>query len=152
MRISAKADYAVRAAIELATSPDSRPVKAERIATAQHIPLNFLENILGELRHAGIVRSQRGADGGFRLAKPAKRVTIADVMRAVEGPLATVRGGPPEESNYPGSASELPRVWIAVRKSLRQVVERVTVADVASGRLPKAVVKLSEDPEAWVTR
>jgi Rrf2 family protein len=152
MRISAKADYAVRAAIELATSPDGRPVKAERIATAQHIPLNFLENILGELRHAGIVRSQRGADGGFRLAKPAERVTIADVMRAVEGPLATVRGGPPEESNYPGSASELPRVWIAVRKSLRQVVERVTVADVASGQLPKAVVKLSEDPEAWITR
>jgi Rrf2 family protein len=152
MRISAKADYAVRAAIELATSPDGRPVKAERIATAQDIPLNFLENILGEMRHAGIVRSHRGADGGFRLAKPAERVTIADVMRAVEGPLATVRGGPPEESNYPGSASELPRVWIAVRKSLRQVVERVTVADVASGRLPKAVVKLSEDPEAWITR
>src|SRR5437764_12704036 len=152
MRISAKADYAVRAAIELATSPDGRPVKAERIATAQAIPLNFLENILGELRHAGIVRSQRGADGGFRLAKPAGRVTIADVMRAVEGPLATVRGGPPEESTYPGAASELPRVWIAVRKSLRQVVEQVTVADVATGRLPKAVVTLSEDPEAWVTR
>jgi Rrf2 family protein len=152
MRISAKADYAVRATIELATSPDGRPVKAERIATAQKIPLNFLENILGELRHAGIVRSQRGAEGGFRLAKPAEHVTIADVMRAVEGPLATVRGGPPEESSYPGSASELPRVWIAVRKSLRQVVERVTVADVATGRLPKAVVKLSEDPEAWITR
>ncbi|MGN6167703.1 MAG: RrF2 family transcriptional regulator [Solirubrobacteraceae bacterium] len=152
MRISAKADYAVRAAIELATSPDGRPVKAERIATAQGIPLNFLENILGEMRHAGIVRSQRGADGGFRLAKPAERVTIADVMRAVEGPLATVRGGPPEESTYPGSASELPRVWIAVRKSLRQVVEQVTVADVANGRLPEAVVKLSDDPEAWVTR
>jgi Rrf2 family protein len=152
MRISAKADYAVRAAIELATSPDGRPVKAERIATAQDIPLNFLENILGELRHAGIVRSQRGADGGFRLAKPPERVTIADVMRAVEGPLATVRGGPPEESSYPGASSELPRVWIAVRKSLRQVVEQVTVADVASGRLPKAVLKLSEDPQAWVTR
>jgi Rrf2 family protein len=152
VRISAKADYAVRAAIELATSPDGRPVKAERIATAQDIPLNFLENILGEMRHAGIVRSQRGADGGFRLAKPAERVTIADVMRAVEGPLATVRGGPPEESNYAGSAAELPRVWIAVRKSLRQVVEQVTVADVAKGRLPKAIVKLSEDPEAWVTR
>jgi Rrf2 family protein len=152
MRISAKADYAVRAAIVLATSPDGRPVKAERIATAQAIPLNFLENILGELRHAGIVRSQRGADGGFRLAKPADHVTIADVMRAVEGPLATVRGGPPEESSYPGAASELPRVWIAVRKSLRQVVEQVTVADVANGRLPRAVVKLSEDPDAWVTR
>ena len=152
MRISAKADYAVRAAIELATSPDGRPVKAERIATAQDIPLNFLENILGEPRHAGIVRSQRGADGGFRLAKPAERVTIADVMRAVEGPLATVRGGPPEDSSYPGAASELPRVWIAVRKSLRQVVEEVTVADVANGRLPRAIERLSADPEAWVTR
>jgi Rrf2 family protein len=127
-------------------------VKAERLATAQGIPLNFLENILGELRHAGIVRSQRGAEGGFRLGKPADQVTIADIIRAVEGPLATVRGAPPEESEYPGAAVELPRVWIAVRKSLRDVVEHVTVADVAAGRLPRAIAKLSEDPEAWVTR
>lgn len=152
MRISAKADYAVRAVVELASSPDGAPVKAERVANAQGIPLNFLENILGELRHAGIVRSQRGAEGGFRLAKPADQLTIADVIRAVEGPLATVRGGPPEESVYAGAAAELPRVWIAVRKSLRDVVERVTVADVATGRLPRAIVKLSEDPEAWITR
>jgi Rrf2 family protein len=152
VRISAKADYAVRAVVELAASPGDAPVKAERVATAQGIPLNFLENILGELRHAGIVRSQRGAEGGFRLAKPADQVTVADVIRAVEGPLATVRGGPPEESEYPGAAAELPKVWIAVRKSLRDVVERVTVADVAAGRLPRGIVKLSEDPEAWVTR
>jgi Rrf2 family protein len=152
VRISAKADYAVRAVVELAASHDGVPIKAERVANAQGIPLNFLENILGELRHAGIVRSQRGAEGGFRLAKPADQVTIADVIRAVEGPLATVRGGPPEESAYPGAAAELPRVWIAVRKSLREVVERVTVADVASGRLPREIVKLSEDPEAWITR
>jgi Rrf2 family protein len=152
MRISAKADYAVRAVIELAATYDGDPIKAERLATAQDIPLNFLENILGELRHAGIVRSQRGAEGGFRLARPADQITIADVIRAVEGPLATVRGGPPEESSYPGAAADLARVWIAVRKSLRAVVERVTVADVASGRLPRAVVKLSEDPEAWITR
>ena len=152
MRISAKADYAVRAVVELAAASDGTPVKAERVATAQGIPLNFLENILGELRHAGIVRSQRGAEGGFRLAKPADQVTVADVIRAVEGPLATVRGGPPEESEYPGAAAELPRVWIAVRKSLRDVVERVTVADVASGRLPRAIVKLADDPEAWKTR
>ena len=152
MRISAKADYAVRAAIELATSPDGRPVKAERIANAQDIPLNFLENILGELRHSGIVRSQRGADGGFRLAKPADRITIADVMRAVEGPLASVRGGPPEEISYPGSSSALPRVWIAVRASLRNVVEHVTLADVAAGKLPAGIDRLAEDPEAWVTR
>src|SRR5436190_3095259 len=152
MRISAKADYAVRAAIVLATSPDGRPVKAERIATAQAIPLNFLENILGELRHAGIVRSQRGAEGGFRLAKPADQVTIADVIRAVEGPLASVRGGPPEEASYGGAAGALPRVWIAVRANLRAVVEHVTVADVAAGRLPRDIDKLAEDPDAWVTR
>lgn len=152
MRISAKADYAVRAVVELAASPNDLPVKAERVATAQGIPLNFLENILGELRHAGVVRSQRGAEGGFRLAKPADQISVADVIRAVEGPLATVRGGPPEESEYAGAAAELPKVWIAVRKSLRDVVERVTVADVASGRLPRGIVKLSEDPEAWVTR
>jgi Rrf2 family protein len=152
VRISAKADYAVRAAIELAAAGAQRPMRAEQLATAQGIPQNFLENILGELRHAGIVRSQRGPEGGFRLAKPADQVTIADVIRAVDGPLATVRGGPPEESSYPGSASELPRVWIAVRKSLRSVVERVTVADVANGHLPRAIEKLSEDPEAWITR
>lgn len=142
----------MRAVVELAATPDGVPIKAERVANAQAIPLNFLENILGELRHAGIVRSQRGAEGGFRLAKPADQITIADVIRAVEGPLATVRGGPPEESSYPGSSADLPKVWIAVRKSLRAVVERVTVADVASGQLPRTVVKLAEDPEAWVTR
>ena len=101
-------------------APDEKPVKAERIATAQEIPLNFLENILGELRHAGIVRSHRGAEGGFRLAKPADEVTVADVIRAVEGPLASVRGGPPEEAAYAGAAEALPRVWIAVRANLRQ--------------------------------
>jgi Rrf2 family protein len=152
VRISAKADYAVRAAVELAAAPDEKPVKAERIATAQGIPLNFLENILGELRHSGIVRSHRGAEGGFRLAKPAADISIADIIRAVEGPLASVRGGPPEDSHYPGAAAELPRVWIAVRANLRKVVEHVTVADVASGALPKSIDKLAEDPEAWVTR
>ena len=152
MRISAKVDYAVRAAVELAAATDDKPVKAERIANAQDIPLNFLENILGELRHAGIVRSHRGAEGGFRLAKPPDQVTVADVIRAVEGPLASVRGGPPEDAVYPGAATVLPRVWIAVRANLRGVVERVTIADVASGRLPGAIEKLAQDPEAWVTR
>jgi Rrf2 family protein len=152
LRISAKADYAVRAAVELAAAADDRPVKAERIATAQEIPLNFLENILGELRHAGIVRSQRGAEGGFRLAKPAGRVTVADIVRAVEGPLASVRGGPPEEAAYQGAAAALPRVWIAVRANLRKVLEQVTVADIAAGRLPKAIDRLAADPDAWVTR
>src|SRR5437764_13778232 len=152
MRISAKADYAVRAAVELAAAPDEKPVKAERIATAQGIPLNFLENILGELRHAGIVRSQRGADGGFRLAKPADRITIADVIRAVEGPLASVRGGPPEEAAYNGASASLLRVWIAVRASLRGVAEHVTMADIAEAHLPEPIDKLADDPEAWVTR
>jgi len=152
VRISAKADYAVRAVVELAAAPDEKPVKAERIATAQGIPLNFLENILGELRHAGIVRSHRGAEGGFRLARGANEISIADVIRAVEGPLASVRGGPPEDATYPGASGSLPRVWIAVRANLRKVVEHVTVADVAHGRLPRAIDRLAEDPDAWVTR
>ena len=152
MRISAKADYAVRAAVELAAATDDKPVKAERVATAQQIPLNFLENILGELRHSGIVRSQRGAEGGFMLAKPADKITVADVMRAVEGPLASVRGAPPEEANYGGAAGALPRVWIAVRANLRGVVENVTLADIAAARLPAKVDRLAQDPEAWVTR
>src|SRR5579875_88504 len=152
MRISAKADYAVRAAVELAAASDDKPVKAERIATAQDIPLNFLENILGELRHAGIVRSHRGAEGGFRLARPADQLTVADIIRAVEGPLASVRGGPPEETAYPGSSEALPRVWIAVRASLRRVVENVTIADVAAGELPELIDSLTNDPGAWATR
>jgi Rrf2 family protein len=152
MRISAKADYAVRAVVELAAASDAKPVKAERIATAQDIPLNFLENILGELRHAGLVRSHRGAEGGFRLARPASEVTVADVIRAVEGPLASVRGAPPEEASYTGAAATLPRVWIAVRANLRQVVEHVTIDDIARSTLPPAIDKLAEDPEAWVTR
>ena len=152
MRISAKVDYAVRAGVELAAATDDKPIKAERIATAQDIPLNFLENILGELRHAGIVRSHRGAEGGFRLARPADQVTVADVIRAVEGPLASVRGGPPEEAVYAGASESLLRVWIAVRASLRSVVEHVTLADIAAGHLSPTVDKLADDPEAWVTR
>jgi Rrf2 family protein len=152
MRISAKADYAVRAMVELAASAGEKPVKAERLATAQDIPLNFLENILGELRHAGLVRSHRGAEGGFRLAKDAADISVADVIRAVEGPLASVRGAPPEESQYNGASEALLRVWIAVRANLRNVVEQVTVADVASGKLPKSIDKLADDPEMWVTR
>ncbi|MEA2392175.1 MAG: hypothetical protein QOJ82_66 [Solirubrobacteraceae bacterium] len=151
MRISARADYAVRAAVELAAA-DEGPTKGEALARAQDIPLKFLENILGDLRHAGIVRSQRGADGGYWLARPASEVTVADVIRAVEGPLASVRGGRPEDVAYDGAAESLAQVWIAVRASLRSVVEAVTLADVASGRLPARVARLAEDPEAWVTR
>ena len=152
MRISAKVDYAVRAAVELAAATGEKPIKAERIATAQDIPLNFLENILGELRHAGIVRSHRGAEGGFRLARPANEISVADVIRAVEGPLASVRGAPPEDATYSGAAELLLRVWIAVRTNLRKVAEHVTVADIAGGHLPPAIDKLAEEPDSWVTR
>ena len=152
MRISAKADYAVRAAIELAAAPSESAVPAVQIATAQGIPVNFLENILSELRSAGLVRSQRGDQDGYRLARDAQEITIADIIRAVEGPLATVRGARPEEAAYPGAAHELPRVWIAVRKNLRNVVEHVTLAEVAGARLPPSIVELAGDPEAWVTR
>jgi Rrf2 family protein len=151
MRISARADYAVRAAVELAAAGDG-PTKGEAIASAQAIPLKFLENILGDLRHAGIVRSQRGADGGYWLARPAAEVTVADVIRAVDGPLASVRGGRPEDVAYNGASQPLVQVWIAVRASLRSVVERVTLADIAADRLPARVAKLAQDPEAWVTR
>jgi Rrf2 family protein len=152
MRISAKADYAVRAAIELAAANGTEAVPAERIATSQGIPLNFLEHILSELRIAGVVRSQRGTDGGVRLAREPGQITIADIIRAVEGQLATVRGGKPEEAEYPRRATQLPRVWIAVRKNLRSVVEHVTVADVANASLPDSINSLADDPEAWVTR
>jgi len=152
MRISAKADYAVRAMVELAATVEEKPIKAERIATAQDIPLNFLENILGELRHAGLVRSHRGAEGGFRLARDPSEISVADVIRAVDGPLASVRGAPPEESEYKGASEALPRVWIAVRANLRRVVEHVTVADIALGKIPKAIDKLADDPDVWKTR
>jgi Rrf2 family protein len=148
VRVSAKVDYAVRAAIELATSGDG-PVKGEQLAQAQEIPLKFLENIMVELRHAGIVRSQRGVEGGYWLARPADEIALADVIRAVEGPIANVRGLGPEQVAYRGSAERLREVWVAVRASLRGVLETVTVADVAAGRLPQAVEALLADPEAW---
>jgi Rrf2 family protein len=150
VRISAKADYAVRAAVELATADG--PTKGDNIAEAQDIPLKFLENILIEMRHAGLVRSQRGRDGGYWLAKPAEEITIADVVRSVEGPLANVRGEAPESVHYHGPAEALEHVWIAVRANLRAVVENVTVADVASGSLPGPIAKLAKDPDAWITR
>jgi Rrf2 family protein len=151
VRISAKADYAVRAAVELAAAGE-RTVKGESLAQAQDIPLRFLENILAELRHAGLVRSQRGSEGGYALARGAQEITVADVVRAVEGPLASVRGERPERVAYAGAAEPLQRVWIAVRANLRDVVEHVTLADVAAGRLPAAVSRLADDPDAWETR
>lgn len=149
MRVSAKADYAVRAAIELAVAAGQGPVKGEQLASAQGIPLKFLENILTELRRAGIVRSQRGVDGGYWLALPPQEITVADVVRAVEGPIANVRGLPPHEVSYEGSAARLREVWVAVRASLRSVLEAVTLADLAGGELPGHVTALLDDPEAW---
>jgi Rrf2 family protein len=152
MRVTAKADYAVRAAVELAGSSADAPRKVDEVSQAQSIPLSFLENILTQLRSAGVVRSQRGPEGGYWLAHPASEVTLADVIRAVEGPLVGVRGQRPEEVEYGGSAESLQQVWVALRANLRKVLERVTVADVASGKLPKEVIALTRDEDAWQTR
>ena len=148
MRVSAKSDYAIRAAVELAAAGEG-PVKGDRIATAQGIPPNFLENILADLRNAGIVAARRGADGGYWLARPAESVSLADVIRAVDGPLANVRGVRSDQLAYEGSAQSLGDVWIAVRASLRSVLEQVTLADVARGELPDHVRQLAADPDAW---
>ena len=167
MRVSAKADYAVRAAVELAArakpaassagrtagaAVGKGPVKGDQIASAQDIPLRFLENILGELRHAGLVQSRRGVDGGYWLARPPEDITVAEVVRAVEGPLATVRGEPPNELDFSGDAKPLQEVWIALRANIREILESVTLADVVSGRLPEPVRAIASKPEVWLTR
>jgi len=152
MHVTAKADYAVRAVIELADSSQQSPRKVDQVAQAQSIPVSFLENILTQLRSAGIVRSQRGPEGGYWLARPAAELDLARVIRAVEGPLVGVRGQRPEEVSYEGSAECLQQVWIALRANLRKVLEHVTVADVAAGKLPASVVKLTREEEAWTTR
>jgi Rrf2 family protein len=148
VRVSAKADYAIRAAVELAAAGPG-PVKGDRIATAQAIPPNFLENILADLRNAGLIVSKRGAEGGYWLARPADEITLADVIRAVDGPLANVRGLRSEQVTYEGSAERLRDVWVAVRASLRAVLEQVTLADLARGELPASVEALAADPDAW---
>jgi Rrf2 family protein len=151
MRVSAKADYAVRAAAELAAAAEG-PVKGEKLAEAQDIPLQFLEHILLELKHAGIVRARRGAKGGYWLARAADEVTIAEVVRAVEGPIAHVQSAPPESIEYRGNAEHLQEVWIAVRASLRTVLEHVSLADLVSGQLPSEVAELAAQPDAWAAR
>ena len=150
MRTTAKADYAVRASVELAAVGGL--ANAEQIAQAQAIPLNFLENILRDLRRAGIVESRRGQAGGYALARPADEITLADVIRAVEGPLANVRGQAPEALEYPGAAAKLREVWVALRANVRGVLEGVTLADVARGELPPRVEELTRDADAWVRR
>jgi len=149
VRVSAKVDYALRAAAELAARAGEGPVKGEVVAQAQGIPVKFLENILLELRHDGVVQSQRGERGGYWLARPPAEITLAEVIRAVEGPLANVRGSRPEAVDYSGAAAHLREVWIAVRGSLRGVLETVTLADVVAGSFPSSVDHLLADPEAW---
>lgn len=152
MRISAKADYAVRAALELAASPGGKPIKGTRVAEAQEIPLQVLEHILLDLKRAGLVRTKRGARGGYWLAADPATVSVADVIRAVEGPLANIQDLPPEETHYAGTAERLRDVWIAVRQNLREVLESVTLEELADGRLPETVTALLDEPEAWVAR
>jgi Rrf2 family protein len=150
MRVSAKADYAVRAMVELAASEASQqqPAKGEVVAAAQEIPMRFLENILGELRIHGLVQSRRGADGGYWLARDPDEITLAEIIRAVEGPLATVRGEAADELTYHGPSVPLREVWLALRANIRQVLETATVADVVSGSLPEPIGTLAAHPEA----
>jgi Rrf2 family protein len=156
VRISAKVDYAVRASVELAAAQNgdepARPVKAEALARAQDIPVKFLENILQGLRQAGIVESRRGPEGGHLLARPASEIALADVIRAIDGPLAGVSGRRPEDVEFKGTAEPLRDVWIALRASVRRVLEDVTLADVASGTVPGRVTELTADPGAWDRR
>jgi Rrf2 family protein len=149
MRVSAKVDYAVRAGAELAAAAGSGPIKGDRIAQSQEIPLKFLENILLDLKHAGLIQSQRGAEGGYWLAQAPEEISLADVIRAVEGPIANVRGSRPERVAYSGAAEQLRDVWVAVRANLRAVLETVTLADLAAGRLPDEVAAIAADPDAW---
>jgi len=152
VRITAKVDYAVRAACELAAHAGPGPTKGDAISEAQGIPVKFLENILAEMRRSGLVSSQRGADGGYWLARDPAEISVADVIRAVEGPLADVHGQPPESVDYHGAAAALRDVWVATRASLRTVLERVTVADIASSDLPGDLAELIDDPDAWARR
>lgn len=151
MYISAKVDYAVRALCTLADA-DGRPVTADALAQSQGLPSKFLESILNDMLRAGLLVSQRGAEGGYRLSRPAAKITVAEVIRPLDGPLAEVRGLRPEATSYQGSAEHLQDVWVAVRASLRSVLEEVTIADIVAGELPRSVRKLTTDPDAWLSR
>ena len=147
VRVSAKADYAVRAMIELAGATEERPVAGEQIAGAQEIPLRFLDTILTELRYAGLVRGRPGTDGGYWLARPPEELTLAEIISELDGPLASVRGEPPEELSFRGDAKPLRDVWIALRANMRQVLESVTIADLVAGQLPEPVRRIVSNPE-----
>ena len=151
MQISAKSDYALRAVCVLAVAPEGTAVKADDIARAQHIPRTFLDGILLELRRAGIVESRRGPDGGHRLARPPYAITVADVVRVLDGPLALVHGHRPEGLAYEQPAARLQDVWVAVRAGLRAVLERTTIEQVVTDRLPEAVTSLADDSRSWTS-
>ena len=150
MHISAKVEYGMRALLTLAARGE--PSTTEALAAAQQLPAKFLGTILNDLRRGGVVASQRGSEGGYRLARPAAEISVADVMRALDGPLAEVRGLRPEATSYEGDAAHLQEVWVAVRASLRGVLEQVSLQDVVSGELPAEVARLTEDPDAWAPR
>ena len=150
MEISARSEYAVRALAELANAGGG-PLTVADIATAQDIPIRFLQNILLQLRQRSLVHSQRGAEGGYRLARPASDITLADILRAIDGPLAAVRGERPESVAYEGAAQPLAEVWLALRVSMRQVLEEVTLSDLVNGPLPEHVAELIDNPDAWVS-
>jgi Rrf2 family protein len=150
MYISAKVDYAVRALCSLADADTA--LTAEALAISQGLPAKFLESILNDMRRAGLLTSQRGPDGGYRLGRPAAEITVADVIRPLDGPLAEIRGLRPEAANYEGAAENLQAVWVAVRASLRSVLDEVTIAGIVSGDLPANVRSLTSDPEAWKSR
>lgn len=151
MRVSARADYALRAAAELATvAPDQR-LKRDALATRQDIPLEFLESVLLDLKHAGIVQSQRGASGGFRLARPPDEISLADVIRAVDGPMSDVRGDRPERIEYRGAAHHLQHIWIALRASLREILEGTSLQDLVDGKLSPEIRRLVDMPDAWIS-
>ena len=149
MRVSAKSDYALRALIEIAGRAEARPVSAEELGNAQEIPHGFLQAILADLRRAGIVVSQRGQAGGWRMGRAPAEVSVADVIRAVDGPLVSVYGLRPEAVSYSGSAEVLQLVWIAARSSLRDVFEHVTLESLAQGALPEDVMERTRDEDAW---
>jgi Rrf2 family protein len=148
MRVSAKADYALRGILEVAAATNP-PVKRDEIARAQEIPVKFLETILGELKHAGLVASQRGAEGGYSLAKSPEEITVADVIRVIDGPLAHIRDTRPESLDYQGVAEPLKDVFVALRARMREVLEAVTLADLVGGDLPNEITEALEKPEAY---
>jgi Rrf2 family protein len=151
VQISARGDYAVRAALSLAAAHPAL-MSAQAIAAEQVMPRKFLEAVLADLRRAGIVRAQRGADGGYTLSRPPRDVTVGAVLRAVDGPLAGVRGLRPEETTYQGAAANLPDLWVAVRAAVRDVVDEVSLAELVSGKMPAHVRKLTTRPDAWQPR